>query len=319
MSTTNEKKRKVGDSDVAEATNTNTNSNSNSNSNGKSKKKKSELKSTSTISSSNDTGAPSSDNVNGNGNGNANGNSSNGNGDGNGNGNGGESSLPAGLLLTVGHPANGNSSNGNGDGNANDNASFKPLTLKQIRTKIDVLRDRVPIVPAEGIDPSDTDAVREWASTLQAIIEEFNLLLCCVSASTYKWGSDRSGAADQNLGMLSSELGNAQDQITTSITPRLTNVLAPVVELVRYATVVEPVPVQENGSNGSNGQNKKVHQFRTLENDPAFVHLCRTILCRNAGMMRCVFLTNVIKVGKCIDDYLKATKKDSSNNRNFAY
>jgi len=283
MSTTNEKKRKVGDSDVAEATNTNTNSNSNSN--GKSKKKKSELKSTSTISSSNDTGAPSSDNVNGNGNGNA----------------------------------NGNSSNGNGDGNANDNASFKPLTLKQIRTKIDVLRDRVPIVPAEGIDPSDTDAVREWASTLQAIIEEFNLLLCCVSASTYKWGSDRSGAADQNLGMLSSELGNAQDQITTSITPRLTNVLAPVVELVRYATVVEPVPVQENGSNGSNGQNKKVHQFRTLENDPAFVHLCRTILCRNAGMMRCVFLTNVIKVGKCIDDYLKATKKDSSNNRNFAY
>jgi len=285
MSTTNEKKRKVGDSDVAEATNTNTNSNSNSNSNGKSKKKKSELKSTSTISSSNDTGAPSSDNVNANANGNA----------------------------------NGNSSNGNGDGNANDNASFKPLTLKQIRTKIDVLRDRVPIVPAEGIDPSDTDAVREWASTLQAIIEEFNLLLCCVSASTYKWGSDRSGAADQNLGMLSSELGNAQDQITTSITPRLTNVLAPVVELVRYATVVEPVPVQENGSNGSNGQNKKVHQFRTLENDPAFVHLCRTILCRNAGMMRCVFLTNVIKVGKCIDDYLKATKKDSSNNRNFAY
>jgi len=285
MSTTNEKKRKAGDSDVAEATNTNTNSNSNSNSNGKSKKKKSELKSTSTISSSNDTGAPSSDNVNANGNGNA----------------------------------NGNSSNGNGDGNVNDNASFKPLTLKQIRTKIDVLRDRVPIVPAEGIDPSDTDAVREWASTLQAIIEEFNLLLCCVSASTYKWGSDRSGAADQNLGMLSSELGNAQDQITTSITPRLTNVLAPVVELVRYATVVEPVPVQENGSNGSSGQNKKVHQFRTQENDPAFVHLCRTILCRNAGMMRCVFLTNVIKVGKCIDDYLKATKKDSSNNRNFAY
>lgn len=243
MSTTNEKKRKTGDSDVAVATN------------GKSKKKKSELKA---------------------------------------------SSSAASTITT-------SSSNGT---DSSDNASFKPLTLAQIRTKIDVLKDRVPIVPTEGIDPSDIEAVREWASTLQAIIEEFNLLLCCVSASTYKWGSDRSGAADQNLGMLSSELGNAQDQITTSITPRLTNVLAPVVELVRHVTLQE---------DDEKGRKKKIHEFRTQENDPAFVHLCRTILCRNAVMMRCVFLTNVIKVGKCIDDYLKATKKDSSNNRNFSY
>lgn len=148
---------------------------------------------------------------------------------------------------------------------------------------------------------------------MQAIIEEFNLLLCCVSAATYRWGTDRSGAADQNLGLLSSELGNAQDQISTSITPRLTNVLAPVVDLVNYESI-------STKGTGDGGVDKKENYFRTVENDPAFIILCSGILCRNAEMLRQVLLTNFHKVARCIDDYLKATSKDGQNSRNaFSY
>jgi len=153
--------------------------------------------------------------------------------------------------------------------------------------------------------------VRSWASEMQAIIEEFNLLLCCVSSATYRWGTDRSGAADQHLGLLSSELGNAQDQISTSITPRLSNVLAPVVDLVTN---------ESHTTKDENGVEKKVNFFTQVENDPKFIRLCSEILSRNAVMLRRVLLTNFHKVGRCIDDYLKATKKDGQGQRNaFAY
>ena len=146
---------------------------------------------------------------------------------------------------------------------------------------------------------------------MQAIIERFNLLLCCVSAATYRWGTDRSGAADQNLGLLSSELGNAQDQISTSITPRLTNVLAPVVDLVTSET---------HTTKDKDGVEKKVNSFKQEASDPEFIRLCAGILSRNAVMLRHVLLTNFYKVGRVIDDYLKATKKDGQNSRNaFAY
>jgi len=146
---------------------------------------------------------------------------------------------------------------------------------------------------------------------MQAVVEEFNLLLCCVSSATYRWGTDRSGAADQHLGLLSSELGNAQDQISTSITPRLSNVLAPVVDLVTNESVT---------TKDANGTETKVNSFTQVENDPKFIRLCSEILSRNAPMLRRVLLTNFHKVGRCIDDYLKATMKDGQSQRNaFAY
>ena len=192
-----------------------------------------------------------------------------------------------------------------------DSTAFTPYTLSEIRIKILELTDQVPSVPEGGIDPDNKDQVRKWATSMQAIIEEFNLLLCCVAAATYRWGTDRTGAADQHLGLLSSELGNAQDQISSTITPRITNVLAPVVDLVTKETVT---------TKNKDGTERKVNIFGQEENDPIFIKLCAVILSRNAPMLRHVLMTNFSKVTNVMNDYLKATKKYGQNSRNaFAY
>mmetsp|Transcript_23674 Transcript_23674/g.27926 ORF Transcript_23674/g.27926 Transcript_23674/m.27926 type:complete len:263 (+) Transcript_23674:47-835(+) len=190
--------------------------------------------------------------------------------------------------------------------------SFKPLTLVQIRKSIIELSNKVPKIPPGGISPDDKAQVKDWATQMQAVVEEFNLLLCCVAAATYKWGTDRTGAADQNLTLLSSELGNAQDQISSSVTPRLTNVLAPVVDLVTSEIVIK--------KNEETGEETRTSHFSREEVDPNFLRLCAGILCRNAKMLRIVVLTNFQKIGKCIDDYVKATTNDGQNGRNaFSY
>jgi len=189
--------------------------------------------------------------------------------------------------------------------------NFTPLTLLDIYTKVSILASRVPNVPANGLDSNNIDSVKKWATQMQSVIEEFNLLLCCVSAATYKWGSDRSGAADQNLTVLSNELGNAQEQISSSVTPRLTNILAPVVEIV-----IKKVVSKKNEL----GDDIRENEFMREDVDPAFLSLCVCIICRNATMLRQVVLTNFHKIQDCINDYLKATKKDNESERgSFAY
>eukprot|EP00566_Odontella_aurita_P018818 CAMPEP_0113531482 /NCGR_PEP_ID=MMETSP0015_2-20120614/3520_1 /TAXON_ID=2838 /ORGANISM="Odontella" /LENGTH=310 /DNA_ID=CAMNT_0000430321 /DNA_START=19 /DNA_END=952 /DNA_ORIENTATION=+ /assembly_acc=CAM_ASM_000160 len=242
--------------------------------------------------------------------------------------------------------------NGKGKNKAS-NDGYEPLTLPQIRVKIAALGTKVPSVPPSGLDHTDSPLVRKWAQSLQSVIEEFNLLLCCVSSATYKWGSDRSGAADQNLGVLSSELGNAQDQISSSVTPRLTNVLAPVVDLVIAKTVTTKKMDPAGGTshtpspNGSTSEKAdeqtdptadsvvtatntaattpsqaqsteievetKVNHFVREQVDPAFLLLCNEILCRNASMLRQVVLANFHKIDRVIGDYEKATKKDAQH------
>jgi hypothetical protein len=192
-----------------------------------------------------------------------------------------------------------------------EDGTFKPMSLTEIRNKISLLNSQVPSVPSGGLDPTNGEAVKSWATQMQTVIEEFNLLLCCISTATYKWGTDRSGAADQNLGLLNSELTNAQDQISSSISQKLTNVLAPVVELVSYKTVVT--------NNPETGEKTKLNYFKTQDNDPDFMILCNKVLCRNAVMLRMVLMTNFHKVEKCITDYIQATKKDGEHSRGFAY
>jgi len=204
------------------------------------------------------------------------------------------------------------SSKSDSKSNPDDNnplISFEPLTLAQIRKSIIELSNKVPDIPADGISPDDKAQVKDWATQMQAVVEEFNLLLCCVAAATYKWGTDRSGAADQNLTLLSSELGNAQDQISSSVTPRLTNVLAPVVDLVTSKIIIT--------KNEETGEETRTSHFLREEVDPNFLRLCAGILCRNAKMLRVVVLTNFQKIGKCIDDYVKATTNDGQNGRNM--
>lgn len=207
-------------------------------------------------------------------------------------------------------------SNGNDPSSStSSSSSFEPYTLSQIRDKITSLTERIPSLPPSGLDPTHRPSVKSWAVQMHATIEEFNLLLSCVSAATYKWGTDRSGAADQNLVLLSNELNNTQDQISTSISPKLSNVLAPSVDLVTKETVT----TREGTKNQVEAVEKKVHYFAQEESDPAFIQLCIEILCRNAVMLRHVLLTNFHKVGRCIDDYLKATSKDGEGRGNMHY
>jgi hypothetical protein len=160
----------------------------------------------------------------------------------------------------------------NGPADANNN--FKLMSLVEIKDAIASLCLSVPTVPEGGLQPEN---VRTYAEGLQVAIEELNLLLCCISSSTYKWGSDRSGAGDQNLGLLSAELQNSQEQISAMVLPRITNILAPVVEV--YLKTTEVVT-------GDGGKVVKTNEWVREVVDPDFLELCVKIMCRNAPMLR---------------------------------
>eukprot|EP00547_Thalassionema_nitzschioides_P013206 CAMPEP_0194259526 /NCGR_PEP_ID=MMETSP0158-20130606/43786_1 /TAXON_ID=33649 /ORGANISM="Thalassionema nitzschioides, Strain L26-B" /LENGTH=223 /DNA_ID=CAMNT_0038999353 /DNA_START=58 /DNA_END=729 /DNA_ORIENTATION=+ len=203
---------------------------------------------------------------------------------------------------------------GSEDGNTIGGDSYdgyESLSMEDIQIRIKELCHRVPRLPEAGLDSEDDTIIKEWATSLQAVIEEFNLLACCVSPATYKWGSERSGAADQNLNVLSAELASSQDQISSTVMPRLTNVLAPVVDLV-----IEKVITTKD----EDGKEIRQNIFTRKQTDPDFVHLCCQILCRNAKLLRQVVLSNFIKIQRCIDDYRQACLKDSQHDsRGFAY
>jgi hypothetical protein len=226
-------------------------------------------------------------------------------------------------------------SNGNKDGGDVD---FTMLKLEDILGKIESLCHRVPPIPEgnfriqkeeekeEGNDTTTTTTTttsatttwddidetktKEWAATLQAVLEEFNLYVCCVATATYKWGTDRSGAADQNLNLLSGEMAASQDQISSTVTPRLTNVLAPVVDLVIEKTTTVK---------GTNGVEVKENHFKRELVDPDFLSLCHKILARNAPLLRQVVLSNFHKLLQALKDYLKAQKNDTQHSRGFTY
>jgi len=188
---------------------------------------------------------------------------------------------------------------------------FEMMSLEEIKCSVIRLCNRVPTVPSDGINADDPEAVLAWAEKLQTTIEEFNLVLSCVSPATYRWGSDRSGAADQSLTHLSSELNHSQEQITSACSTRLSNVLAPVVDLV--VSKIEKTIDEETG------KQVKVQTYTNKIVDPGFHHLCRRVLCRNARMLRQVTLGNLRKVVKVIEDYQKAAKKDSHRDRSLVY
>ncbi|KAG7366412.1 hypothetical protein IV203_029082 [Nitzschia inconspicua] len=209
------------------------------------------------------------------------------------------------------------------NGDSDDLTDFSMLTLEDIQSKIESLCDRVPSIPEcnfgvtkenngnTSLDsPIDESLTKEWAAQLQAILEEFNLCLSCVATATYKWGTDRSGAADQNLSLLSGEMAASQDQISSTVTPRLTNVLAPVVDLVIEKTVT---------TKNQDGSEVKENQFTRMLVDPDFLSLCHRILARNAPMLRQVVLSNFHKTVNAIQDYLKAQTNDTQHSRGFTY
>jgi hypothetical protein len=245
------------------------------------------------------------------------------------------------------HNNNNNSSNKKSypiDESIDDGYEF--LTLTDIQERIRDLCRRLPRVP-EAFVPTNEDAVKTWASELQTILEEFHLLISCISSATYQWGSERSGAADQHLSILSAELGQSQDQITSQVAPRLTNVLAPVVDLVvdRVVVMTTPPPPppdddddgdddDDDDKNKDKNKNKNVSSHSNDQRscsvkqnvytrkvvDPDFMLLCRSVLCRNAKMLRHVCLANFHKVIRVITDYLSANDADGDrDSRGFSY
>jgi hypothetical protein len=204
---------------------------------------------------------------------------------------------------------------------------YEFLTLTDIQERIRDLCRRVPQVP-EGLVPTDEEAVKAWASEMQTILEEFHLIISCIGSATYQWGSERSGAADQHLSLLSAELGQSQDQITSQVAPRLTNVLAPVVDLVVDRVVVIETPDGDDGKSdeedgkvsGKRRSCVKQNVYTRKVVDPDFMILCRSVLCRNAKMLRHVCLANFHKVIRVITDYLTANDADGDrDSRGFSY
>ncbi|GAX19206.1 hypothetical protein FisN_4Lh209 [Fistulifera solaris] len=216
---------------------------------------------------------------------------------------------------------------------------YKQLSLQDIHDRIQALCRRVPEIPESNFAlsnhkkngfteksgdaaestvplpknpcPYDKEEIRKWAASLQIVIEEFNLLVSCVSPATYIWGTDRSGAAEQNLSLLSGELIRSQEQIMARVTPRLNDVLAPVVTLVTDKTVTKKLP---------DGTEIKQNYFATTLEDPEYVDMCFTILARNAPLLRQVLLANYDKLLQSIEDYLAAQHKDSQHDaRGFVY
>jgi hypothetical protein len=211
---------------------------------------------------------------------------------------------------------------------------YSELSMEDIHARIQDLCRGVPKIPdskfaeKEGGKGSDSSGsretlpqpiqefhfnkteIREWATSLQTVLEEFHLLVACVSPATYAWGTDRSGAADQNLSLLSNEFMRAQEQLIARVSPRLNDVLAPVVTLVTDKTVTEKV----------DGKEVKQNYFITTHEDPDYANLCYTILARNAASLRQVVIANFDKLLRAVHDFLNAQHKDNQHDsRGFVY
>ena len=220
---------------------------------------------------------------------------------------------------------------------------YEEMSMADIHARLADLCRRVPMIPENGFlleDSNDTGdsetasdsngisgapkvpqpqepleyskpALRQWAMTMQSVMEEFHLIIACVSPATYAWGTDRSGAADQNLGLLSSEFLRAQEQVHARVTPRLNDVLAPVVTLLTDKTVT----VKD-----SDGKETKQNYFINTHEDPDYVNLCFRMLAKNAASMRQVVLANFDKLLRAIHDFLQAqVKDDQHDSRGFVY
>lgn len=233
----------------------------------------------------------------------------------------------------------------NSESKNKEKSDFSPLKLEDIRAKIELICKKVPPIPEgnfiisddvindenskinNGEPIIDEIATREWAAQLQIVLEEFNLYVCCVGSATYRWGTERSGAGDQNLTLLLSEMSTSQEQIATAVTPRLTNLLAPVVDLVIEKTVTyqHERTIKNSDGDTSNKDPKptitevKENHFTPKLVDPAFLSLCHKILARNAHLLRHVVLSNFHKILTAMKDFLKAQENDVQHSRSFTY
>lgn len=244
-------------------------------------------------------------------------------------------------------------------------SSFQPLTLEDIRSRIQSLCERIPAIPngqfkslalRQGTTTTTTNddeevvndeiLVKSFATQLQIVLEEFELLACCINMATYQWGTERSGASDQNLSLLKGEWSSTQQQIASMVTPSLVYFLHPDLDLVVEKTTTTTTTTtsssdtnttqqlhKHNNGNGNidhnNDNDKKEQSTTTLEIrenhytrkvvNTDYLQFCLLSLARNAPLLRHVVLSNFHKLGKAIQDYLQAQKSESRTSRDFSY
>lgn len=225
-------------------------------------------------------------------------------------------------------------------------ADFAPISLSQIRLRLSALLGKLPrdlpsVPPAynPALEQSHADVVK-FACDLQVVVEEWNLLISLVSPSTYEWGVDRSGASQQNLSVMSSELQQCQDTVSNIVSPRLSNVLCPQVDLMLARTEItrdgsgggadggegdvlmkEPSTKKRKLDGGSEDKLAPKYASREVRRntydrivvDRQYVHLCHQVLARNAELTRFTFATSIKTASRVIGDYLAAMKKDDSH------
>lgn len=128
---------------------------------------------------------------------------------------------------------------------------FSPCSLTDIRRRLKSLMAALPAdLPPLPSDDSSHSAVSAFASRLQIVIEQFNLLLSLVGSATYQWGVDRSGASQQNLGVMVAELQTCQEMISSGVSGRLSNVLCPAVDvMVGEVEIIRGEGVNDDGAN----------------------------------------------------------------------
>lgn len=188
-------------------------------------------------------------------------------------------------------------------------------------------------LPPLPSDDSSHSAVSAFASRLQIVVEQFNLLLSLVGSATYKWGVDRSGASQQNLGVMVAELQTCQEMISSGVSGRLSNVLCPAVdvmvgevEIIRGEGVNDGAndddacgdgkkrKLNDNTATTTNNNNttkeRRINHYIRTQVDPAYVHLSHVILARNAEIIRHTVATSIYTAQKVISDYLKAMKRE---------
>ena len=190
---------------------------------------------------------------------------------------------------------------------------FKQYTLEDICNKIKDLSQRVPRASrAELIDPNSPTQVREWGESIEFLTDEYHLLYHCVLSATYKWGTQRSGAAEQNLDILIQGLETANRMINDAVKRDMTqDTMAP-----RKHKFLSNIVETEDKATG------KITRTYIYGNDIEDEHIQRYIakgLSRNAPLQRHVLLSAFDLTCRCMNDYIEASKKDNQTDISFAY
>jgi len=179
-------------------------------------------------------------------------------------------------------------------------SNFTPYTIKELHKQVDEWANRE--LPAL---PENDAATKDFCNELRKHVETFQFLTVAILTTSYTWPSKRSGAAEQQLGHLQSEIGNIQDTFNSLISARISNILVPVSELV-----VDEIHKE--------GETKK-YKYRSVVADPEYHLLSMDGVQRNAKWMLYTLQSQWNKLSTVLTDFQTAMLEDSSHQNQYSY